>query len=419
MKIMKKTISIAMFTLLLAINGLEATETRSMGLGLTRQTAINPITTMPVDPVDHFWMVDRQLPYIFENPAAVSQFGQFIYGETDGANKNQGGVMLQPLNNINIGLFTGVPVDGNILDLIYPASGSGSPITDSAVGYGMFERLLSHNLVTIIQMNMGKMSLGGELLYGRTGMEETDANTTTTTKLGTSHFQVILGAAMDLGGMNFDGSASLSSYNVTNEISSAATTISHTTSGLGSIDVKARISKAMGKSQLHANLGFGLPGLKVTDNATGGTSSTKETSGMILRAGLSDEIKINENVLIFAGIDFLRQGLTTKTTGIQDVNNTQMQLPFIAGVELQMSESWKGRFGIKNMMLNYLKNENPNTKFTTSNANDSASDFFSGVSVKLSDVSLDWSLNKSFLTLSGGVVATAVATQFGASYYFK
>jgi len=467
MKIANKALWVAVATATFMVAALEATPTKTGGFGL-----YNPATNF-----NESWMIDGQLPYIDINPASMGALNPQLYGDTDGAAQNEGGIMFKPVSNIFVGVFIGKQVYNanyatNIINKMgtdFNKSVPGSWVTigkwvdenDPITGFPtLIPALNTRNISTILQMAMGNINLGLGLNYARTHYFNetvtTNPASTKTAYLIHTNMGIVLGADMKMGDMNIDASLGYKDSGLNNSFKSTASKedITLTDKGLKDITADARVSMKLGGTNLlHTALGFALTGGSAEftyANTTAGApfsaaQATTDVSGMNIKLGVSDEMKISENIMSFVGIVYNRESITTGDTigsttsaaGVtkfpptgttQTIDGISNIVTLILGMEANLSESWMGRFGISSNIWNIDPKvidtntvASNTTTTTTSTFNDAGTNINFGLSYKLSNFSLDWNINKALLVngpnFIGGTVP-GMAASFGVNYAF-
>jgi len=458
MKIVNKTLWVFVATITFMVAALEATPTKTGGFGL-----YNPATNF-----NESWMIDGQLPYIDINPASMGALNPQLYGDTDGANQNEGGIMFKPVSNLFVGVFIGKPAYTSHLNAIsgdfspyYTILGTINPagsfmVADPVLGTNNAPALNTRNISAIFQMSMGNMNLGLGLNYARTSrFIETiitlPASTNTSSKIN-SNLGIVLGADIKTGNMNIDASVAYKNSGINNSVKLAASKeeITLADKGLKDLNADVRIStKLGGNNLLHGAIGFSLTGgsaeYKYTNTTAGAlvknATLTSDSGGMDIKLGVSDEMRIDEKLMSFFGLVYNRtsktianitgtiNGTTTPAAGNSSSTDTIGNVvTLILGLEANLSENWMGRFGIGSNIWNNTPKTITTTKTTASTTtvtdstfNDAGSNIAFGLSYKLSNFSLDWNINKALLVngpnFIGGTMP-GMAASFGVNYAF-
>jgi len=420
--------------------GIHATEARSGGMG---------ISTVK----ENTWAVEGQLPYIYTNPAAIGNFGPMIFGEYGvfgGAGK--GGIIFAPVSGFDLGIFVGHAAE---------TAGTNAILANSPVDPLLLAApVLSHQNASIMsRFAIGGITFGAGVSFARTsnGTSSKDTNTKVdvTQSSSTSVIKPVIGFYLD-GKIKIDGSIGYrmnfvnNTYNAKNGTTSDTATNTYKNNGLGDIVTDVQAILDLGANLLHITAGFDYLDRNSqysTTSTIGGTTSSSEVNyfntGYKIKAGISDELKISNDVLAFVGLGFSLTNAkvttpSTKTvvggaapvTGFQGVfynnqSNTVL-LPLFLGMETNLGEKWLARFGVSANLLNINPNSTNVSAGVTSTADtwsNATPTFNGGLSFKAANLSFDWNLSVSLLTngpffISGLQNAGGVASDFAVSYKF-
>ncbi|MDH5721594.1 MAG: hypothetical protein OEZ13_13385 [Spirochaetia bacterium] len=345
---------------MLSATAVSATATKSAGMGL-----INPNSFAD----DYTWAVDGQLPYMYTNPAYISEFNKQIYSEINTLGAAMGGIMFEAMPALTLGVFVGTPTARTPVYAggITASQGTVAPATGAMTGgfnnsgsnvFGGIEGGLAinpasvytgaalgnpatRNLSLIFKYDLGKMPIGLGISYAWASEYSDDSYQNSDATLGFNNYEesvslwhselrIALGTILDLGGMKAGIAAEIrrggidNSYNYTREANASSLTplaredeATYTSNFLGDIYVNARISKKLsGNNMLHARLGLEFIDNTVeaaySTNSAGGVDGdigeyedTIESSEMNIRFGLSEEFNFSKSVMAFVGFDFI------------------------------------------------------------------------------------------------------------------
>lgn len=434
---LKKWVLISLLFMALP-SGLWATLTRASGMGLDNDTA---------------WMLDKQLPYIFENPAAMRGYENSIYFEY--YNTVQMGGIFIPLNpKMTLGLFSGTTVEYDVFNssefqsLFHPGSGDPAEIDFSAVTSDAVYRALAkeindstknplenRNLEALFSYDMGKIKLGGGLSYGFASKNQSEEVTTTandnTTKeevgLFKSEFSLRFGAIYGLGGTfkTVGGSLFLTRYSVDNFYrytqSNNTTEREAALRSSGSFDLglnsRGEITDSV-KSSYYIHFGYALLNRSTRTTRSGfGTANPDVESnyarkGHRLRFGASNERTLSPRLMIFWGSEIFYEIFSNnyEAPDVADsdpykVSVYKLRLPLILGLRGNLTENTDVRFGVRHNVLNSGDNststeETYNGGTLQSSTVTSKSSFLSagsslsmGLAYRINSLRFDWLAN--------------------------
>jgi len=413
--------------------GINATETRSAGMEITQANG-------------NTWAAEGQLPYIFVNPAALGNFAPMMFGEynaTTGGGK--GGIITSMGKSLNLGVFSGQEIDtvslANTTTSVNTLGtpGSGMLATLGWVPGTALPALTKNNAIVIANFMMGNnMGLGFGVSFARASTSNKNSATSISSSAAITVIHPTLGLMMGMGKMSLDVSAGLIMNNIKLEDSNAAANTSYTLSngGIGDIVTDVVLAMPMGKGTIRFNAGLDLLDSSAKATFASGTNSGDETlkkTGTRIKAGVSSEMNVSQNILAFFGLGFQMESVktpagTTWTTTIGGVTTSNpaitgsttvssMFLPLFLGAEAELSERWAGRFGVKANLLdiNGNKTEGAGATISTSNWNNPNSSFTAGVSLNAGSFSFDWNINLPLFT--NGPIKT-LESSFAATYKF-
>jgi len=462
---LKKELNLGMLmalTLVYSSSRLLATEARSAGMGISTAN-------------ENTWATEGQLPYIYSNPAAIGNFGPMIYGEYGAiGGLGKGGIILQPTSALNVGIFVGHTADTAGITKIHTAFTSfaptnlGVPSVFSLIGINA--GLTNQNASLIGEYNLGKFILGAGFSYARAAKTATSKDTNTkqdiTVNVSDIVLKPVIGFIFDANKLKFDGSIAyrINGVDDSNTFKDAINNIdqkeTYKNNGLGDIVSDFQAIFEAGHNTLHATVGFDYldrnSKYDFSFTSAAGTFTNEVNyfeSGYKIKAGISDELKISNDVLAFAGVGFSMENITTSTPSFKSVLNsgtpttgymgafqkstdTRILVPVFLGMEASLSEKWQGRFGVKANLFDIkpaiaytstvvTPGATSGTSITTKAEtwNDSAPRFATGITFKISNLAADWNVSVPLFTsgpfiVSGNAIPAGMATDFAVSYKF-
>jgi hypothetical protein len=182
--------------------------------------------------------------------------------------------------------------------------------------------------------------------------------------------------------------------------------------------------------------------------ATNDTDSTDTFSrnGQVINLGISDEMKISDELTTFIGFNIAYKTFKNAYSGddkLASANNadtysntiTSIQVPLIVGLEGKLSTNWTGRFGITSVIYQPLNesganitNMGANSVKPTYNENSSSTTTLNiGFSYRLGNFSFDWLGNINLFVTGPYLVSnkpwnsddnSVLSMAFAVTYYF-
>ncbi|MDH5718589.1 MAG: hypothetical protein OEZ22_13265 [Spirochaetia bacterium] len=382
---------------ILPLSNISATRTRAAGMGLA---SID-------EGGSNAWAVDGLQPYIYDNPAALGGFKNTAFFEaSNGLWDNFGGIIINPMGEISVGLFSGIPaaVEG----FADPIGGSGNWVTDAtiAAGAGALNQPLSASGNTyddrsfgfLAHMPMGKMNLGFGLDYTGAGQVVDDGVTPSKTELSQSETTVRLGFNMEMGGMikSIDAGLAYSMLGVENTATSGSNTVSVKADSGSIINFHARANMGLNeKNLIHILLSYNSEAAKFVYTDPAPNTASNELDGSTIGIGVSDEIKVSSDAIVFVGFKLeMVSGTSTRvdvggTTAASEFSGTV--IPFFIGAEGMISENWTGRFGLShNIMESYEVKPDTTVAITQTRSEGSDAELSVGLSYAVGNFTFDW-----------------------------
>ena len=418
---------------MLSATAVSATVTRTGGMGLD----------------NHAWAIDGLQPYVYENPAVIGKFKDTAFFEA-GATEF-GGIFLNPTGNITVALFSGLPADldgrfgtlgpttHSLYDLAASAGYAGiANISTPIHGIGLWS---GKHIGFLAGMNMGKMDVGFGIAYTSAGEYDKlqDTATLQDTELDKTEreTQILGGLEMEMGGMlkSIGVGLDITMYGLSNTYTDNTTpTISAEINSSGAMDlnVHARADLAVSqKNILHVLLGYESKsqGVEITQDVGLGGDGTASYSQSVIKLGLSDEIKVGANAIVFVGLELqYSSGDSEVTAGgltVTSEDPSDLTIPFFLGTEGKISENWEGRFGLTHNLRESTTTPYQGATQTGEqvdiNAAAATTTLNTGLSYAFGNFKFDWWTNVAIFRngpnfISGGV--TPFATGLAATFNF-
>lgn len=332
------------------------------------------------------WIIEKNTVYSFSNPALVSDYSNHIYFDYDMSgiySPNSGGLIIDPIDNLTVGFFSGYNVKGNWNNL-YTTSGY-----TSSTGYApsnTLSNLSEKNFSALFGYKMNAMRFGLGLQYANAGDEDTAETDTltapakTVTSYQNSEFGIDLGYSMDMGqGLlkSLDVKANLTFLGIedSNEYNddTSSSKVSYEDDGAKVLEFNARLTLAPNQknlvhvfaSYMHEN---NSTKTSASSSATGFSYTAEDTyerksSSFFL--GIADEYKFHKDYFVFIGAGLSLTNATWKYDGQSDTDGTvtynpapldytgkDFKIPVFMGMEAAFLENWQARFGFSHNILN-------------------------------------------------------------------
>lgn len=470
-----------------------ASTTRDKGLGLDQYS----------------WFIDGLEGRVFENPAYLGNYKDRAFAERNGVTDalNMGGIYYSPVDGLTLGLHFGLPVDnsvwdsedaeglfhhdiysvkgknkystaaqtfdgyqfemnnGEIIDLMDPADGSALVGTDTSSPV-LRESLDQKNLSAICSYSLGSWVLGGYFGYatswGTKRYGATEADTHDEYSFKNDEYSAMLGTKGIIGTVvDMDISGYWKMYSLKNEYTKKLPGIDAkmTYKSDGAMDFGGSLAVGYKMTEVHkshffasyAMLNRSTKGsMRNTDQNTAdrnvNASDTFSRKGSTISLGVSDEIKVSNDLMGFVGFSAEYTLFKNEYSGkdsILPANNVDkytmdsksISVPLIVGLESKLSEKWKGRFGLTQMIYKPLTDSGKNISSlgkvsspTSKSENESSSTTMSlGLTYVLNSFTFDWVVSADMFTsgpyiVSGktwsGASPTPMATSFGINCTF-
>jgi len=428
-------------------------------------------------------------------------------GITDG--KSRGGVIYNPKGNFFIGVDLGLPVDTNlwnttavdslfhvdvysakgvskythsvspqamkayqvelldksILDLKDPVDASevvGAAITSP----NLREPLNQRNLSLLLSYNFNKFSLGWYAGYATSWKQKRNSDSATNSH---EEYNLINAEYSTKLGINIVFNNKVSSdiagyfylYQLDNNYMQRKPGIDYDMSykSKGAMDFggNVRLNYAMTQNQkIHFYVNYAMLNrstegkMLITDTGTPANNcdaqDTFERKGQKIGVGVSDEISVNEGMVVYIGFltnaelfenNYYGKDAITPANNVDKYNleYKAIEVPIIVGLEAKLSENWKGRFGVVQKIYKPLTQDGKNitgqgTKTSPTSINETASSTSTlnvGLSYKLDNFTFDWLMNVELFTVGPYIVSgkawtsgneNPLAFAFAATYNF-
>ncbi len=426
------------------------------------------------------WMIQKDTTYIGYNPAYAAHFGSMIWAAwaigNAGTNEGSAAILAYPINDLAVYFQTGGGVSGQL---------------NSDTGNGMFN-IEVRDAANVVQYNPANLQTGmtvdvtnvarghsidneqikvdaalkldsstyvGASAGYSTTQDKDEMSHTSEADYNRTQWYLGFGLFTDLGsGIDVDASVKFTSLGINNRYKNLAGNGKATYQedgglyGLGLIDgllgtgdttLRARVNYATSETN---KIHFYLK-LKRWDYSTKSESSSVasayrgaddyERKGLDATIGISEEMKVNKNGMVFFGAQFERDSseynYSGESMGIPnsiakyEYKGTTMYIPIVIGAEGKLTENWTGRIGAHHPIWNSEKGSmknNPVIKTNTEDINDVDDETIVsiGASYKLEKFKFEWVVQKELLTqgpyLIGGHLNTGMASSFIALYYF-
>ncbi len=427
------------------------------------------------------WMIQKDTTYIGYNPAYAAHFGSMVWAAwaigNAGTNEGSAAILAYPINDLAVYLQTGGGVSGQL---------------NSSTGNGMFNTTVLDPITSLPRYNPANLQTGmavdvtnvarGESIDNEqikvdaalklnsstyigasagysTTQDKDELSHTSEADYNRTQWYLGLGLFMDLGsGIDVDASVKLTSLWLDNMYKDLAQNEKATYKedgglyglslingllGTGDTTVRARLNYAVSETnKLHFYLR-----LKRWDYSTKSESYSVasayrgedgyERTGLDATIGISEEMKVNKNGMVFFGAQLDRNtskyNFSGESMGIPnkgaeyEYKGTTMYIPIVIGAEGKLSENWTGRLGAHHPIWDSEKGSmknNPVIKTNTKDINDVDDDTVVsiGATYKLEKFKFEWVVQKELLTrgpyLIGGWANTGMASSFIAVYSF-
>lgn len=343
---------------------------------------------------DTVWMIQTDEGYVNLNPAYLSKFNQEIFINPV---KQYGGILVSPVDQLNLAVTSGVPFPNLNTDAGYPSN----PAFTGAPALALTKEQMN----VTGSYNLGDMAFGGKVSYTKVHED----NPSTTVKTEKSLINAKAGLFMDLGGgMDIDGAFGIDSWSIKNS-TAGVSDYKATPLDMGLL---GRFNMALSETnKLHALLSFNM----IDRTATVATVKNKDKYTLIT-CGLSDEISVNKTSIVYAGINFVN---STEKTGTPTTTNTFRAIKYTAGAETALTDYFTLRFGF-NRYWYYLQGSKASGAPKTESDIEQNTNFHIGMAFKLGNVDFDWEAGMGLFQdgpnfISGG---NAVSTNFEVTYHF-
>ncbi len=153
-------------------------------------------------------------------------------------------------------------------------------------------------------------------------------------------------------------------------------------------------------------------------------TDTFDRKGYSLDIGASDEIRVNQNMVVYVGLMTTLKVFKNSYYGddkIAPANNVdkytleykRIEVPVVLGLEANLTENWKGRLGVVQKIYKPLSYEGENiinqgankVPTTINEISSSSSILYTGVSYKLNNFSFDWLMNVDLFTVGPYIIS--------------
>ncbi|MCX8122682.1 MAG: hypothetical protein N3F66_00785 [Spirochaetes bacterium] len=153
-------------------------------------------------------------------------------------------------------------------------------------------------------------------------------------------------------------------------------------------------------------------------------TDTFERKGQKISAGVSDEISIDKNMIVFIGfltnIEFFKNNYygvdaitPANNVDTYTLNYKAIEVPVIIGLEANVSENWKGRLGLVQKIYKPLSYDGTNIinqgankiPTTIDEISSSSSTLYTGLSYKLNNFTFDWLMNVELFTVGPYIIS--------------
>ncbi len=296
------------------------------------------------------WMLDADEGYFFLNPAILQKLRPQVWGDLTAF---QAGLLLNPMGNFDVYAVTGLALAPGFAAVPAPAI----PLTEELLRLG-------------VSFPVGNISLGVSAFAGYTSQ----VNTATPTDNHNAAVGVNAGVIIPLSQtFNLDAAAGLTYWDYLRKTGGVNAYVA------GTIDLVAlaRLNWVMAQnSLLHIYGQFNTVDRSYTLGAGGLTKDS--TSNVVI--GVSDELRVAEAVLVFAGV----YGDASFHATAADENDIY-SLVVNGGAEFGFTKELTGRLGIVKgfYTVNYLRSAN------TTTSSDGVTTLTAGLGLKLGDLALD------------------------------
>lgn len=390
---------------------LRATVTKVAGMGLDNNTV---------------WMVDKQLSFIYENPAAIHGWGNHIFFEY--FNTQQfGGIFIPLPRGITLGIFSGTEANNQVFNttdfqsmyhtsgtdpagiVFFPlptaSSGAARPADIAALGDDLDDpaknNLASRNLEVMLSYPLtSRITAGFGLSYAfasnnvkQDNIPSSGAATTSDEiSLWKSEFRLSAGILYDLGFIFRTISASVffqkysldnfykrtvTNASISDEIalrSNGAFDMGIATKGTIFFSEKAKLNVRLAYSILDRSTKATQQGFQGNTNL----ESTYDRNGHKIELGASNEIQLSKKLMLFWGSQFVYEPISNSYEAVKfaTTNNTlrpyktsvySLTVPLILGMSADIADDWDIRFGVRHNILN-SPNNSEQTAETKNNA---------------------------------------------------
>lgn len=334
-------------------------------------------------------------------------------------------------------------LDESILDLKDPVDAS-DLVGTSTTSPVLREPLNQKNFSMLLSYEFNKFSLGWYAGYATSWKQkrnsDSSANAHEEYNLINAEYSTKLGIAFKFNNkVSSDIAAYFFMYQLDNNYMQRKPGIdfdmSYKSKGAMDFGGNVRLNYAMTNNQkIHLYINYDLLNRstegKMLVNDTGtpanncDANDTFERKGQKIGIGVSDEISVNEGMVVYIGfltnMEMFKNNYFGEDT-ITPANNVDkysleykaIEVPIIVGLEAKLSENWKGRFGIVQKIYKPLTQDGTNitgqganTAPTSINETSSSTSTVNlGLSYKLDNFTFDWLMNVELFTVGPYVIS--------------
>ncbi len=336
---------------------------------------------------DTVWMIEKDETHVSENAAYLSKVApQLTVGYAGTIITNPyGWIVFSPIDNLNLLVSTGMPLEDT-------AFAGGSPAAGVDMDYEQFAITGSYD--------MGNMIFGAGTSFSYMkddgGAGDPDTNLVWTLDLG---------MIMELSSaMTVDAGVFLNVWSA----DTPSNTYERTTADFGA---NGRLNWSLSElNTLHVFFKYAYLGRTST---VGGTEV--ETTYHNVYAGISDEMKITKNSMVFGGLQY-----SMENTALAAGDLYTHKIKLVLGGEVEMFKAVKARLGVHRVLFDRDTTDPGDT--VDDSVNTTVAAF--GLGITLGNVLFDMNVSLPILTtgpdfISGGGGPGGWSTDFEAKYYFE
>lgn len=323
-----------------------------------------------------------------------------------------------------------------ILDLKDPVDAS-YPVGTESVSSDFREELTQRNFSAMVSYDFGNFTLGMDLGYAASWVNNKQGDSATNRKeeynLINTEYSARIGGIVKINAqVDVDFGGSFVMYVLDNNYTRNAPGVEINTEykSKGAMDFGgfARVNYQMTtKHKSHFYAAYKLlnrsteGSMKVTDPVEANkvdANDTFERKGQLITVGISDEYAFSPDVKAFLGFATVMETFTNNYYGENafllasnldkyKFEYSSIKVPLIVGLEAKLSENWKGRFGVKQVVYQPITNEGENitnqgANKTPASVNETSSaetEFNIGLSYRLGSFTFDWLANIDMYTV--------------------